>query len=57
MGSKIQWLQSYVCDDTVYCIYIAPDEAAIYEHASKGEFPVTKISQIKTIIDPCTAEN
>ena len=57
MGSKIQWLQSYVCDDKIYCVYIAPNEAAIYEHANKGEFPVNKISQIKTIIDPSTAEN
>ncbi len=57
MGSKTQWLQSYVCDNKVYCIYIAPDEESIYEHASKGEFPVNKISQIKTIIDPTTAED
>lgn len=57
MDNKTQWLQSYVCDNKVYCIYIAPDEAAIYEHASRGEFPVNKISQIKTIIDPTTAED
>jgi hypothetical protein len=57
MGSKIQWIQSYVCDDKVYCIYLAPDEDAIREHAAKGEFPVNKISQIKAIIDPSTAEH
>jgi hypothetical protein len=57
MGSKIQWLHSYVCDDKVYCVYLAPDEATIREHASRGEFPVNKVSQIRTIIDPSTAEN
>lgn len=56
MGSKIQWLKSYVTDDKVYCIYIAPDEAAIREHAARGGFPANQISQIKTIIDPSTAE-
>lgn len=56
MGSKIQWLESYVTDDKVYCIYIAPDEAAIREHAARGGFPANQISQIKTIIDPSTAE-
>lgn len=56
MSRDIQWLQSYVCDDKVYCVYIAPNEAAIREHAAKGEFPVNKISQIKNMIDPSTAE-
>jgi hypothetical protein len=56
MGPAIQWLESYVTDDKVYCIYIAPNEEAIKEHASRGEFPVNKISQIKTMIDPTTAE-
>ncbi len=56
MGPKIQWLQSYVADDKVYCIYIAPDEATIKAHADQGGFPANKISQIKGIIDPTTAE-
>lgn len=57
MGSKIQWLESYVTDDKIYCAYIALDEAAIREHAARGGFPANQISQIKTIIDPTTAEN
>ncbi|MDO8844337.1 MAG: DUF4242 domain-containing protein [Methylicorpusculum sp.] len=56
MGPYIQWLESYVTDNKIYCIYIAPDEAAIREHAEQGEFPVNRISQIKTIIDPTTSE-
>ncbi len=56
MGPKIQWIESYVTDDKVYCVYIAPDEKAIREHAQQGSFPANRISQIKTIIDPTTAE-
>ena len=56
MGAKIQWLESYVTNDKVYCIYIAPDEATVKEHAEKGGFPANRISQIKTTIDPTTAE-
>jgi Protein of unknown function (DUF4242) len=56
MGPKIQWLESYVTENKVYCIYIAPDEASIKEHAEQGGFPVNRISVIKTIIDPTTAE-
>jgi Protein of unknown function (DUF4242) len=56
MGPKIQWVESYVTDDKVYCVYIAPDEAAIKEHATQGGFPANRISQIKTMIDPTTAE-
>lgn len=56
MGPHIQWLESYVTDNKIYCIYIAPDESAIREHAEQGEFPVNRISQIKTIIDPTTSE-
>jgi hypothetical protein len=56
MGAKIQWLESYVTNDKVYCIYIAPDEATVKEHADKGGFPANRISQIKTTIDPTTAE-
>jgi len=57
MGPKIQWLQSYVTGDKVYCVYIAPDEASIKEHAEKGGFPANRISEVKTVIDPTTAES
>lgn len=56
MGPQIQWVQSYVTDDKVYCVYIAPDEAVIREHAEKGGFPANKISRVANIIDPSTAE-
>ena len=56
MGPQIQWLESYVTGDKVYCVYIAPNEEMIREHASQGGFPANRISEIKTIIDPTTAE-
>ena len=56
MGPKIQWVQSYVTDDKIYCVYIAPDEATVREHAQKGGFPANVISRVRTIIDPTTAE-
>ncbi len=56
MGPQIQWLHSYVTDDKIYCVYIAPNEALIREHAQKGGFPVNRVSEIKTVIDPTTAE-
>ncbi|MCX7105402.1 MAG: DUF4242 domain-containing protein [Methylococcales bacterium] len=56
MGPQIQWLESYVTDDKIYCIYIAPNEATVKEHAEKGGFPANSISQIRTSIDPTTAE-
>ena len=56
LGPQIQWVQSYVTDNKVYCIYIAPNEAMIREHAQKGGFPANKVSEIRTIIDPTTAE-
>lgn len=56
LGPSVQWLQSYVTADKLYCVYIAPDEAAVREHARRGGFPANKISQVKTIIDPTTAE-
>lgn len=56
MGPQIQWLESYVTDDKIYCIYIAPNEASVKEHAEKGGFPANSISQIRTSIDPTTAE-
>ena len=56
MGPQIQWVQSYVTDDKVYCVYIAPDETAIREHARQGGFPANKVSVIHSVIDPTTAE-
>ena len=56
MGPRIQWVQSYVTGDKVYCIYIAPDEATIREHARLGGFPADSISEVSAIIDPTTSE-
>ena len=56
LGPQIQWLHSYVTGDKIYCVYIAPNEELIREHASQGGFPANRVSQIKTIIDPTTAE-
>jgi hypothetical protein len=56
LGPQIQWVQSYVTGDKIYCIYISPNEELIREHASQGGFPANKISEIKTVIDPTTAE-
>ena len=56
MGPRIQWVQSYVTDDKIYCVYIAPDEATVREHARQGGFPANKVTPIHTIIDPATAD-
>ena len=56
LGPQIQWLESYVTDEKLYCIYIAPDEEIIREHARQGGFPANRISQVKGMIDPTTAE-
>jgi uncharacterized protein DUF4242 len=56
LGPKIQWVQSYVTDDRIYCVYIAPDEEIVREHAKQGRFPATRISRVRTVIDPTTAE-
>ncbi|PFH07773.1 uncharacterized protein DUF4242 [Collimonas sp. PA-H2] len=56
MGPQIQWLQSYVTGDKIYCVYIAPDEAMVREHAQQGGFPANRISEVVSIIDPVTAE-
>ena len=56
MGPQIQWLQSYVTGDKIYCVYIAPNEEMVREHASQGGFPANRISEIKSVIDPTTAE-
>ena len=57
LGPRIQWLESYVTDDKLYCVYIAPDEATIREHARQGGFPANRISQVLRRIDPTTAED
>ena len=56
MGPQIQWVESYVTGDKIYCVYVAPDEAAVREHASRGGFPANRVSEIKRMIDPTTAE-
>jgi hypothetical protein len=56
MGTQIQWLHSYVTSDKIYCIYIAPNEQMIRDHAQQGGFPADRISKIRTVIDPVTAE-
>jgi hypothetical protein len=56
MGTKIQWVQSYVTDDKIYCVYLAESEAEIRNHAKAGGFPANRISLVKTIIDPISAE-
>jgi hypothetical protein len=56
MGPEIQWLQSYVTGDKMYCVYIAPDEATIREHAKRGGFPANRVSAVRRLIDPTTAD-
>ncbi len=56
MGAGIQWVQSYVTDNKIYCVYIAPNTEMIEEHARESGFPANKISEIKAVIDPTTAE-
>jgi len=56
LGPQIQWVQSYVTGDKIYCVYIAPNEEMIREHATQGGFPASRISEIKSVIDPTTAE-
>lgn len=57
MGPNIQWVESFVTDNKVYCVYIAPDEAALREHARRGGFPVDQICRVRAMIDPTTAES
>jgi len=57
MGSQIQWVHSYVTDDRIYCVYIAPNEEMVREHARKGGFPANRVSAIKSVIDPTTSES
>jgi hypothetical protein len=57
LGPKIQWIQSYVTADKIYCIYIAPNAEMVREHARQGGFPANSVAEVKTIIDPTTAES
>ena len=56
LGPQIQWLHSYVTDDKIYCVYIAPNEELVREHASQGGFPANSVSEVRNMIDPTTAE-
>ena len=56
LGPQIQWVQSYVTDDKIYCVYIAPNKKMVREHAEQGGFPANRISEVKSVIDPTTAE-
>jgi hypothetical protein len=56
LGPQIQWVQSYVTDDKIYCVYIAPTKEMVLEHASRGGFPANSVAEIKRMIDPTTAE-
>ena len=56
LGPKIQWVQSFVTNDKIYCVYVAPNEEMIREHARLSGFPATRISEVRNVIDPTTAE-
>ena len=56
MGPQIQWVQSYVTDDKIYCVYVAPDADTVRKHAQQGGFPANRVSQVRSVIDPTTAE-
>ncbi len=56
MGPQIQWVQSFVTDDKIYCVYIAPDEASVRQHAQQGGFPANVVARVHNVIDPTTAE-
>jgi len=56
LGPKIQWVQSFVTGDKIYCVYIAPDEQLVREHARQGGFPANSVAEVKSIIDPTTVE-
>jgi hypothetical protein len=56
MGPQIQWVHSYVTDDKIYCVYVAPNEEAVRKHAQQGGFPANRISRVRSMIDPTTAE-
>jgi hypothetical protein len=55
LGPQIQWVHSYVTDDTIYCVYIAPNKEMVKEHAKQGGFPASRVSEVKHMIDPTSA--
>lgn len=57
LGPQIQWIESYVTDDKIYCVYIAPNKQLVEEHAKQGGFPANRVSEVKSVIDPTTAES
>jgi hypothetical protein len=56
LGPQVQWVESFVTDDKIYCVYIAPNEAAVREHAARGGFPANRVSAVRRMIDPTTAD-
>ena len=56
IGPQVQWVQSYVTDEKIYCVYIAPDEGSVRKHAEMGGFPANSVAQVRNVIDPVTAE-
>jgi hypothetical protein len=56
MGPQVQWVHSYVTDDKIYCVYVAPNEEAVREHARQGGFPANVVARVRSVIDPTTAE-
>ena len=56
LGPRIQWIESFVTDDKIYCVYVAPDEATVRKHASMGGFPANSVARVRQVIDPTTAE-
>lgn len=56
LGPSVQWIHSYVTDDRIYCVYQAPDETAVRQHATMGGFPANRVSRVRQVIDPATAE-
>lgn len=56
LGPRIQWIESFVTDDKIYCVYVAPDEATVRKHATMGGFPANSVARVRQMIDPTTAE-
>ena len=57
MGPEIQWVHSYVTDNKIYCVYVAPDEASVREHAAQGGFPANSVARVHSVIEPVTSED
>ena len=56
LGTKVQWVESYITDNKIFCVYIAPDETLIRKHAEMGEFPINSVNEVRAVIDPTTSE-